>query len=134
MVPTGDWKHTRLNNLSSNDKKRNNSATESGFGRNMSNWIGRDMSYPTNVLSFAPVCNNKKHSAAYPDDLPEWFIKLFTKEGDTVLDPFAGSGTTLVVAEKLGRNSVGIEALPEYFAQTAKNLCLKKGKNNEYNK
>ena len=45
----------------------------------------------------------------------KWFIKLFTNEGDTVLDPFAGSGTTLVVAGELNRKAVGIEILPEYF-------------------
>ena len=40
-----------------------------------------------------------------------WFIKLFTKPGDVVLDPFLGSGTTSVVAKGLGRNSIGIEIL-----------------------
>jgi DNA modification methylase len=51
----------------------------------------------------------------FPEDLPEWFIKLFTKKGDCVLDPFMGSGTTLSVAQKMGRNAVGIEILPEYL-------------------
>jgi site-specific DNA-methyltransferase (adenine-specific)/site-specific DNA-methyltransferase (cytosine-N4-specific) len=47
--------------------------------------------------------------------LPEWFIKLFTKEKDVVLDPFMGSGTTLSVANRMKRNSIGIEILPEYY-------------------
>ena len=54
-------------------------------------WLDRDMAYPANVLHLATECNNKNHSAAFPEGLPEWFIKLFTKEGDTVLDPFMGS-------------------------------------------
>jgi len=46
--------------------------------------------------------------------MPEWFIKLFTKENDWVLDPFAGSGTTCDAAQEMNRNSVGIEILAEY--------------------
>jgi DNA modification methylase len=77
------------------------------------------MAYPTNVLHMATECGNKNHSAAFPKALPEWFIKLFTDENDWVLDPFAGSGTTLEVSRELYRNSIGIEILQEYceFAQ-----------------
>ncbi len=42
------------------------------------------MAYPTNVLHLATECNNKNHSAAFPESLPEWFIKLFTKQNDVV--------------------------------------------------
>ena len=73
------------------------------------------MAYPTNVIHMATECNNKNHSAVFPEKLPEWFIKLFTKENDTVLDPFMGSGTTLLVANELNRNSIGIEILPEFY-------------------
>jgi len=73
------------------------------------------MAYPTNVLHLATECNNKNHSAAFPEGLPEWFIKLFTREGDTVLDPFMGSGTTIFVASRMKRNSIGIEIVPEYY-------------------
>ncbi len=114
MVPVGDWAKGRLNNLSETDKIRDESRSESGFGKNISNWIGRDMVYPTNVLHMATECNNQGHSAVFPRQLPEWFIKLFTKPGDTVLDPFAGSGTTLFVAHEMERNAVGIEIVPEY--------------------
>lgn len=113
-VPVGDWADKRLNNLSDTDKTRDNARNGSGFGKNVSNWIGREMVYPTNVLHLATECNNKNHSAAFPEALPEWFIKLFTKENDWVLDPFAGSGTTLEVASKMRRNSIGIEIVPEY--------------------
>ncbi|MCR5679094.1 MAG: site-specific DNA-methyltransferase [Prevotella sp.] len=115
MVPTGDWAKARLKHLSETDMRRDNSKVLSGFGKNISNWVGRDMSYPTNVLNLATECGNKNHSAAFPEALPSWFIKLFTQEGDWVLDPFMGSGTTNIAATKLLRNSIGIEILPEYY-------------------
>lgn len=114
MVPMGDWAKARLKNLSSTDKIRDNSKVGSGFGKNISNWVTRDKAYPSNVLHLATECNNKNHSAAFPEELPEWFIKLFTKEGDVVSDPFMGSGTTVVVANRMGRHSVGIDLMPEY--------------------
>ena len=115
MVPMGDWAKTRLKNLSETDKTRDESKVGSGFGKNISNWITRDKAYPTNVLHLATECNNKNHSAAFPEGLPEWFIKLFTETGDTVLDPFMGSGTTNIVANRMRRNSIGIELLQEYY-------------------
>lgn len=115
MVPIGDWAKSRLRNLSNTDKTRDNSKSGSKFGKNVSNWLEREFVYPTNVLHLATECNNKNHSAAFPNELPQWFIKLFTKEGDVVLDPFMGSGTTIVVANKLGRIGVGIEIVQEYF-------------------
>ena len=115
MVPMGDWAKTRLKNLSETDMKRDNSKVGSGFGKNVSKWIGRDMAYPTNVLSMATETSNKAHSAVFPKELPSWFIKLFTNEGDVVLDPFLGSGTTSVVAISLDRNSVGIEIKKDYY-------------------
>jgi site-specific DNA-methyltransferase (adenine-specific) len=113
-VPIGNWTKDRLTNLSETDKIRDNAKNGSGFGKNISNWIGKETVYPNNVLHLATECNNKNHSAAFPDTLPEWFIKLFTQEYDTVLDPFAGSGTTMRVAQKLNRNSFGIEIMSEY--------------------
>lgn len=119
-VPMGDWAIDRLKNLSTTDKTRDNARNGSGFGKNVSHWLNKDTVYPTNVLHMATECNNKDHSAVFPEKLPEWFIKLFTKEGDTVLDPFMGSGTTLVIAQKMHRNSVGIEIVPDY-CEAAKN-------------
>ncbi len=115
MVPTGDWAKTRLKNLSETDRRRDNSKVDSGFGKKISNWIGRDMAYPTNVLHFATECGNKNHPATFPLELPDWFIRLFTKLDDVVLDPFLGSGTTAIAAKRSGRHYIGIEILPEYF-------------------
>ena len=114
-IPIGDWANGRLRNLSETDKIRDNARNGSGFGKNISNWLGKETVYPDNVLHLSTECNNKNHSAAFPDALPEWFIKLFTKEYDTVLDPFMGSGTTNFVAQRMNRNSIGIEILPEYY-------------------
>ena len=113
-VPVGDWSQKRLQNLSETDMMRDNSRVGSGFGKNVSNWLDRDMVYPSNVIHMATECGNKSHSAAFPLSLPSWFIKLFTKPGDIVLDPFIGSGTTAVAATELGRNYTGIDILEEY--------------------
>jgi len=75
MVPVGDWAKSRLKKLSKTDKKRDESKVGSGFGKNISNWVGRDMVYPNNVLHLATECNNKSHSAAFPEGLPAWFIR-----------------------------------------------------------
>ncbi len=117
MVPVGDWAQTRLNNLSNTDKSRDESKVESGFGKNVSNWVGRDKVYPTNVIHMATECSNRNHSAAFPEDLPTWFIKLFTQADDIILDPFMGSGTTAVAARQLKRNFVGIDISEEYCQQ-----------------
>ncbi|MDA1193037.1 MAG: site-specific DNA-methyltransferase [Candidatus Poribacteria bacterium] len=113
-VPVGDWAESRLRNLSETDKRRDNSSVGSGFGKNVSNWVGREMVYPTNVLHLATECGNKSHSAAFPVELPSWFIRLFTKEGDVVLDPFGGSGTTGVACAELDRRFLLIDLLEEY--------------------
>jgi site-specific DNA-methyltransferase (adenine-specific) len=125
-VPTGDWAKTRLKHLSDTDKTRDESKVGSGFGKNISNWLNRDLAYPTNVLHLATECGNKNHSAAFPEALPEWFIKLFTLEKDWVLDPFLGSGTTSKVAQRLKRNSIGIEVLPNYYELAVKDIEPKK--------
>ena len=122
MVPMGDWANARLKNLSETDKMRDTSKVGSGFGKNISNWRDRDKAYPTNVLHLATECNNKNHSATFPAGLPEWFIKLFTKEKDLVLDPFMGSGTTLLVANQMRRNSIGIDLVPEYCEMVRKKI------------
>lgn len=108
-VPIGDWSKSRLANLSGVDKVRTPSQSGSPFAKKVDNWIGRDTVYPTNVLHLATECGPTQHSATFPEELPEFFIKLFTRPGDLVLDPFAGSGTTGVVAARLGRDFIGID-------------------------
>lgn len=122
MVPVGDWAKERLSKLSQTDQKRDESKVGSGFGKNVSNWLGRSFVYPTNVIHLATECYNRNHSAAFPVELPKWFIKLFTQPGDLVLDPFVGSGTTALAAIQLARSYVGIDINPEYVEITKSRL------------
>lgn len=114
MVPMGDWAKSRLRNLSETDQKRDESKVQSGFGKRVANWVGREKVYPNNVLHLVTETSNRNHSAAFPLGLPEWFIKLFTQEGDVVLDPFVGVGTTAIAAAQLNRRYIGIELLEEH--------------------
>ena len=70
---------------------------------------------PSDVWEFKKIQSEKLlHSCQKPNSLVEKALLLYTKPSDLVLDPFAGSGTTLEVAEQLNRNSVGIEIDPKY--------------------
>ncbi len=126
MVPVGDWADRRLGKLTETDRVRDESRSDSGFGKRVANWVGRDKVYPTNVLHMATECTNKGHSAAFPLELPSWFIRLFTRSDDTVLDPFLGSGTTAQAAKQLDRRFIGIEQNEEYYK-----LCVERLKDDE---
>ena len=68
---------------------------------------------PSNVIKIA-AASTGGHSAAYPVELPAWFIRAFSDPGDVIFDPFMGSGTTLIAAEKNGRRGFGCEISPRY--------------------
>jgi DNA modification methylase len=74
-------------------------------------------------LHIATECANRSHSATFPIGLPTWFIKLFTKKGDIVLDPFVGSGTTAVICKKLGRKYIGIDIKKQFCKLAKKNIA-----------
>jgi DNA modification methylase len=94
---------------------------EDGFSEDL------DSSIPRSMLKFGNTAANdeyakrtrqlglRMHPARFPAALPEFFIKLLTDEGDTVIDPFAGSNTTGMVAERLGRRWIALERVPEYI-------------------
>lgn len=82
---------------------------------------GRD----TNVLNFSRV-SKLEHPTQKPVDLNEYLIRKSTNENDTILDPFAGSGTTGVACKNLNRNYILIEISPEYIEIINKRLCLAK--------
>jgi len=121
-VPIAESTKKRAENLSDKDKTRVESVTGSGFGKNISNWIGKEMVLPDNVLYLATESSSKSHSAAFPEKLPEFFIKLFTKTNDLVYDPFMGSGTTAKVALSLNRNFLGSELSEEYYEVSKKRI------------
>jgi DNA modification methylase len=66
--------------------------------------------------------STRKHPAPFPRELAERLIRMFSFVGDTVLDPFMGTGTTAVAASQCGRNSAGVEVDPEYFGQACRRL------------
>jgi site-specific DNA-methyltransferase (adenine-specific)/site-specific DNA-methyltransferase (cytosine-N4-specific) len=112
--PIGAWAETRLKKLNGKSAERHNSENNSGFGRDLRNWVDKTDVLPGNTPSIPLVGRNKQHPAVFPVELPEFFIKLFTKMGDNVLDPFAGSGSTGVAANKLHRNVALIDIKAEY--------------------
>ena len=62
------------------------------------------------------------HPAPFPVDLAERLIRMFSFAGDTVLDPFLGSGTTSVAAANAGRNSIGVDTAPDYVELASRRL------------
>mgnify|MGYP000991749124 CR=1 FL=1 len=77
-------------------------------------WVGSATRNKRDVWTIATKPYSSAHSATFPPEIPSLCIKAGCPEGGIVLDPFAGSGTTLWVAEQLGRQSIGIELNPEY--------------------
>ena len=94
-----------------------NMASQQGSGRAGKDYaVGQGMAYPGNVISCGKANEAFGHSAAFPVGLPSFFIRAFSDEGDVILDPFVGSGTTMVAAERHKRRAVGCEISPAYCA------------------
>ena len=81
--------------------------------------IPEDQSYPRSVVTFAN-CQEGQHPTQKPVELFSYLILSFSLSGETILDPFCGSGTTLVAAKNLGRNAIGIE-IEERYCEIAAN-------------
>lgn len=87
--------------------------------------ITRDefLAWTLGVWSFAGANPRRVgHPAPFPEELPRRLIKLYSYPGDLVLDPFSGSGTTLVAAKRLGRSSVGVEINPTFCDLIKRNV------------
>ena len=80
------------------------------------------MDWVTGIWKFNNNTLNESHVASFPSELPKRCIKLFSWVGNTILDPFAGSGTTLLVARELNRNSIGIELSENYCRRIKEKL------------
>ena len=96
-------------------KPHEKASTGSGFAD------GAFMSYsgavlPGNVIECDAIENGIGHSAAFPVALPTFFIKAFSDPSGLIFDPFLGSGTTMIAAEREGRISCGMELSPKYLA------------------
>lgn len=74
------------------------------------------------IWSGVTGASTRNHPAPYPEVLAERLIRMFSFVGDTVLDPFMGTGTTTVAAAKWGRNSIGVEIDPHYFEVAEKRI------------
>jgi len=121
-VPVGDWVNKRLHKLGENDLSRHNSVNSSGFGRDISKWVGKKDVLPSNVLSIPLVGKNKGHPAVFPVELPAFFIKLLSRENNLVIDPFGGSGSTGIAALSNSRNCVLIDNNPDYCVLAEKRV------------
>ncbi len=94
-------------------------ANNSGMtGMNTTNIRHLKLARPSNVIHVNNVSNQftdkQKHPATFPEGMVEFFIKTYTNKGDTILDPFIGSGTTAVAAINTNRNFIGIEKEKKY--------------------
>jgi DNA modification methylase len=99
------------------DYSPDNPKSKTGFfsNRGRSDIAKKGMALPGNVLEIGTeVGLTEVHSAPYPVALPEFFIKAFSDAGDIIFDPFMGSGTTMIAAEKNGRVACGTEISPQY--------------------
>lgn len=75
-----------------------------------------------NVWTLGPEPLRDSHYASFPSEIPRRCIKAGSRRGDTILDPFLGSGTTALVADQLGRNAIGIELSPAYAEMARKRI------------
>lgn len=90
------------------------------------NWV------QNSIWDFQPAsAKQEKHPAPFPEELPRRCIRLYSFVGDTVLDPFAGSGTTLRVARELGRNSIGYELNKDYASIIQEKIGIRANDNND---
>ena len=85
----------------------------------------KEIKYEHNVWKF-PVKQGKGHSAVFPKELPYRCIELGSFEGDLILDPFVGSGTTLNACNELKREGIGIDINPDYYELYKEKMLQKK--------
>ncbi len=101
------------------DGGRNNQIRNNGFS--IINILGNKLKKDV-IESPVEITKNNRHPAVYPIYIVQELIKLLSKEGDTVLDPFCGSGTTCLAAKNLHRDYIGIEINPDYVELTNERL------------
>lgn len=99
--------------------------TEAGFGRDRTSTYKHGAADPGNVITVPQTYNQHRgvaHTAAMPEGLAAFFVKAACPAGGTVIDPFAGGGTTSVVARQLGRRAGGLEIHEEFVLEAHRRL------------
>ena len=86
-------------------------------------WLKRQLGVWQFAFEARDIRDKKIHPATFPISLAKRVIELFTHEGELVLDPFVGSGTTLVAAKDTNRNAVGFDLKPEYVELCERRLA-----------
>jgi len=101
----------------SKGKKKNTQNNNYGKHEFVDNSIKNgNLKHPTSIVRYSkPHPSVALHRTEKPVKLMEWLIKTYSNKGDTILDPFMGSGTTLVACVKTGRKGIGIEIDENYF-------------------
>ena len=102
----------------------------SGKGKRRDRWTPHPLgAKPRDVFEIPVLCNGTQERTAHPTQKPEELIRRFiaaaTQKGDTVVDPFSGSGTTAVVAERLERKWIAGDTEPQYVAMARERLRTK---------
>jgi len=103
-------------------KNKGAHATNNGSGMNMSRRIVCDLVRPSNVITSPTENRSQEHPAVFPEHIPRFFVNLSTIAGQSVLDPFMGSGTTGVACVQMGRKFIGIEIDEKYFDIACKRI------------
>jgi len=101
--------------------------TEAGFGRDRTKTYLRGGADPGNVVSVPQTYNQHRsvaHTAAMPEGLAELFIKIASPPGGIVIDPFAGGGTTIIVARRLGRKAAGFEIHKQFVDECHRRIAV----------
>ena len=99
--------------------------TDAGFGRDRTKTYLLGGADPGNVVSVPQTYNQHRsvaHTAAVPEGLAEFFIRATSPEDGVVIDPFAGGGTTIVVARRLGRRAGGFEIHEEFVEEAHRRI------------
>lgn len=102
-------------NNKTEDEKITQQRAKTFNGLSASEWASLSRSV-WNDVSSARQKKHLKHGATYPEKLCDRLISMYSKQGDTVLDPFLGTGTTVVAAVKNNRNGIGIELTERFFS------------------
>jgi site-specific DNA-methyltransferase (adenine-specific) len=98
-------------------------ASTNGSGMLISRRFVGELVRLSNLLTMPSSSINIGHPAVFPVELPEFFIRLMTEQGDVVLDPFMGSGSTALAARGLGRRYEGVERSDDYLCLSAERLA-----------